>query len=95
VDRHYSEYFLVVEGTVQGYVLGPILFNLFIRPLMEMANSLAFADNSYHYGASKKKQHALEILQVKLKAAIEWITGSGLKVKSGKERNMCFSLYGH
>ena len=88
VDGHCSEYFLVGEGTVQGSVLGPILFNLFIRPLMEMANSPAYADDSYHYGASKTKQHALEILQVKLKAAIEWITGSGLKVNLEKTE-MC------
>ena len=55
---------------------------------MEMANSPAYADDSFHYGVSKTKQQALEILQVKLKAAIEWIRGSGLKVNLEKTE-MC------
>ena len=55
---------------------------------MEMANSPAYADDSYHYDSSKTKQQALEILQVKLKAAIKWITSSGLKVNLEKTE-MC------
>ena len=47
VDGECSEYFLVQEGTVQGSVLGLILFNLFIRPLLETANCPAYADHSY------------------------------------------------
>ncbi len=46
VDGESSEYFLVAEGTVQGSVLGPVLFNLFIRPLLKKTNSPAYADDS-------------------------------------------------
>ena len=70
---------MVTEGTVQGSVLGPVLFNLFLRPLLKETNSPAYADDSYHYGALRTKKHALEILEKKLKDAIEWITKSGLK----------------
>jgi len=84
VDGECSEYYLVQEGTVQGSVLGPVLFNLFIRPLLETANSPAYADDSYYYGTSKVKLRALEILQENLGRAIKWITNSGLKVNLEK-----------
>jgi hypothetical protein len=84
VDGESSEYFLVTEGTVQGSVLGPVLFNLFIRPLLEKTNSPAYADDSYHCGTSRTKKQALEILERKLGEAIGWITKSGLKVNVGK-----------
>jgi hypothetical protein len=84
VDGELSEFFLVTEGTVQGSVLGPVLFNLFLKPLLEKTNSPAYADDSYHYGTSKTKKQALEILEKKLERAIEWIMKSGLKLNVNK-----------
>ena len=56
------------------------MFNLFLRPLLEKTNTPAYADDSYHYGTSRTKKQALEILEGKLGEAIAWITKSGLKV---------------
>ena len=84
VDGECSEYFLVKEGTVQGSVLGPILFNLFIRPLLVTANCPAYADDSYYYGSSKGKSAAIDTVQRKVKQAIQWMTNSGLKVNLEK-----------
>jgi hypothetical protein len=78
------EYFLVREGTVQGSVLGLILFNLFIRPLLETANCPAYADDSYYCGYSRNKWSALEILQQRINAAVKWMADSGLKVNLEK-----------
>jgi len=49
-----------------------------------MTKSPAYADDSYHYGASRTKKQALEILEKKLNTAIEWIRKSGLKVNVNK-----------
>ncbi len=57
VDRELSEYFSVPDGMVQGSVLGSVLFNLFLRPLLEMTKSPAY--DSYHYGALRTKKQAL------------------------------------
>jgi hypothetical protein len=84
-----SEYFVVKEGTVQGSVLGPVLFNLFIRPLLETATCPAYADDSYYCGFAKSKAQAQEMLQDKINKAVEWITGSGLKVNIEKTE-VCF-----
>jgi ribonuclease P/MRP protein subunit RPP40 len=40
-----SEFFDVKAGTVQGSVLGPILFNLYIRQLLATHNAICFADD--------------------------------------------------
>ena len=84
VDGEGSEFYLIREGTVQGSVLGPILFNLFMRPLLETVNGPAYADDSYHCGHSRNKQQALEMLQEKINTAVKWITDSGLKVNLEK-----------
>jgi hypothetical protein len=84
VDGESSEFFLIQEGTVQGSVLGPILFNLFMRPLLEKVNGPAYADDSYHCGHSRNKQQALEMLHEKINIAVKWITDSGLKVNLEK-----------
>jgi hypothetical protein len=52
----WMEYFLVNEGTVQGSDLGPVLFNLCIRLLLETLNSSAYADYSYYCGFARTKQ---------------------------------------
>jgi len=84
VDGQCSEYFLVTEGTVQGSVLGPILFNLYMRPMLETLDSPAYADDSYYCGTSKTKHQALGVLQMKINAAVDWIVSSGLKVNLEK-----------
>jgi hypothetical protein len=60
VDRELSEYFPVTDGTVQGSVLGPVLFNLFLTSMLDTTKSLAHANNSCHYRTSRTKKQALE-----------------------------------
>jgi hypothetical protein len=45
VEGSCSEFFDLDSGTVQGSVLGPILFNLFISPFLENASGPAYADD--------------------------------------------------
>ena len=44
---HVSAFFNCDHGTLQGSVLGPVLFSLFIRPLYDMEELLTYADDSY------------------------------------------------
>ena len=72
-----SSYFRVDSGTVQGSVLGPILFNLFISPLIRSEKIVAYADDNYPMGIGATKDAALLDLQQKVIIAEKWMSGSG------------------
>ncbi len=42
-------------GTVQGSILGPILYALFSRPLYDLEKLTTFVDNNYMIGYHKKR----------------------------------------
>jgi len=84
VEGSCSEFFDVDSGTVQGSVLGPVLFNLFISPLLENSSGPAYADDSYHIAISERKQNAVRTLQEKIIEWESWLARSGLKVNLEK-----------
>ena len=93
VDGECSELFDVMAGTVQGSVLGPVLFNLFIRPMLESCSGPAYADDSYHLGSGSSKTEALNTLQKKIIEVEKWMSGSGLKVNLENTELSIFHRY--
>lgn len=79
-------------GCVQGSVLGPIIFNLFISPLGEILGETAigYADDSYYVCHSKNLGYLQRNLEKKLRKHIEWLRESGLVVNEGKTEAMIF-----
>jgi hypothetical protein len=70
--------------TIQGSILGPILYALFIRPLYKITNVTTFADDNYIIKYNKEKKMALEELRRELEKIIKWLKGSRLKVNESK-----------
>jgi len=51
-----SDLFNIILGCIQGSILGPIIFSIFVRPLNEIENDLtSYADDTY--GLIKLKPH--------------------------------------
>jgi hypothetical protein len=84
VEGSCSEFLDVDLGTVQGSVLGPVLFNLFIGPFLENSSGPAYADDSYHIAISESKQDAVRTFQDRIIESENWLASLGLKVNLEK-----------
>jgi hypothetical protein len=84
VSADRSMLFDVNIGTVQGSILGPVLFSLFIAPVFGLNKIFAYADDTYTITSSRKKQDALEELGKALTTISLWFKSSGLKVNEEK-----------
>ena len=84
VDGKNSVLFDLLLGTIQGSILGPILYAIFVAPVFDLEVFLAFADDSYVTKCNK----SLELLMVDMKKSLEaitkWLRQSGLKVNQAK-----------
>ena len=85
-----SQYYDSNDGTVQGSILGPVLFSLFLSPLLEKEDLISYADDSYLIRGNKTKEIALQRLQFQLQKVEKWLTNSGLKVNVAKTEIVIF-----
>jgi hypothetical protein len=85
-----SQYFDYGDGTVQGSILGPVLFSLFMSPLLEKEDLISYADDSYLIRGNKNKETALQRLQFQIQKVQNWLTSSGLKVNIEKTEIVIF-----
>jgi hypothetical protein len=75
---------------VQGSILGPVLYAIFILPFFEIADMLAFADDNFipQYGASVKQ--LVRVVEKDLESIMKWMKSSGLKVNDSKTESCLF-----
>jgi len=90
VEGTCSQYFEIEDGTIQGSCLGPVLFNVFIEPLLDTLDSIYYADDGYHMSRGTTKMMALKDLEAKVIRAEHWMSGSGLKVNMEKTELIVF-----
>ena len=84
VSMERSMLYNVDFGTVQGSILGPILFSLFVSPGLKLNNVVSYADDSYTIVSDKIKDSALKNLGETLSRLSLWFKDSGLKVNENK-----------
>jgi len=79
-----SEIFDITDGTVQGSVLGPILFAIFVSPMFDKFDIDSFADDGYLMNSSEKKEKVLKDLSLNANKLAKWFRDSGLVVNESK-----------
>jgi len=90
IGQDTSEFFLVDDGTIQGSVMGPVLFSIFIRPLLQMSGILAYADDNYIAETSKNIDDLKRKLSIKVTEVNDWMKQSGLSVNVAKTELVFF-----
>ena len=78
-------------GTLQGSVLGPILFALFISPIYNICDMITYADDNYIISTDKNLVRAVTKVKMKAEAAITWLSQAGMKVNTNKTEFCVFS----
>ena len=72
------------SGTIQGSILGPILYAIFVAPLYEITKLSNYADDNFAIAKHQSKEHCIKLIEQKMKIISEWLRNSGLKVNEAK-----------
>ena len=92
-DRHFycevngknSVMMAMESGTIQGSILGPVLFAIFISPMEDVVEGLAtYADDNYKISAGITETISLTRCVKGSEDMVKWMNGSGLSVNSTK-----------
>ena len=94
----HSEYHPVSSGVPQGTILGPILFNVYVRHLPHVASSFGcelpmFADDMTLYATSPSPSMATQVLTCALHALHTHLSELGLNVNMEKSSVMFVSKH--
>ena len=82
------------EGTVQGSILGPVLFAIFMSPLSDIIDNLiTFADDNYKICIGRSELEALTQCEMESAKIIKWIKESGLVVNENKTEVCLFHRF--
>ena len=91
VNMKCSTYRSIKEGTLQGSVLGPVLFAIFISPIYELTLLTTFADDNYLHEFDKDLMATIGKVKMKAELVINWLRNSGMKVNTDKTELCIFS----
>ena len=82
--------FDLLLGTVQGSILGPELYAIFVSPLFDLEELFAFADDTFIPRISDNANEVVPKLERSLETIIKWMKQSGLKINEDKTEVCCF-----
>ena len=84
VGNSNSRIYVSLSGIVQGSILGPILYAIYVSPLFDICNLTNFADDNFVLEWHKNKVEVVNAMESKLKVITKWLRDSGLKVNESK-----------
>ena len=84
VDSVTSNLVMTWFGIIQGSILGPILYAIFISPIFDIEKLTFYADDGFPAVWNKDRQVLANLLVTKLERIALWLTKSGMKVNELK-----------
>ena len=84
INGKYSMYYNLESGTIQGSILGPFLYAIYVSPLSDIVKITSFADDKYIIHWNKSLITLNEEMSSTLNLTIKWLNNSGLKVNPSK-----------
>ena len=88
VDSAYSSWEMLFSGVPQGYILGPLLFNIYIRDIFfktpKHVDFTGYADDNTPYTCSSNIGEVLQNLQGALEQLFQWFSANHLVANAGK-----------
>ena len=83
----------ILLGTVQGSILGPVLYAIYVSPLSDIEFLLTFADDNYIPRFDSSIEKLKTEMQVSLLRITKWLRDSGLSVNKNKTELCLFSRH--
>ena len=91
VEGNNSLLYELLMGTVQGSILGPVLYAMFVAPLFDIEEFFAFADDIFVPREGMLRHDLTEDMAKSLEAISKWLKQSGLKLNEEKTEMCLFS----
>ena len=83
-DSQVLNFLNINHGTIQGSILGPIIYAIYVSALFDITNLSNFFDDSYALTWNKNKESTITLMEEMFLTIIDWLSGSGLKVNETK-----------
>ena len=75
----------ITGGTIQGSILGPVLFAIYISPLEDITEEMiTYANDNYNLGRGRSEEIALNSCIQKTETTADWMQRSGLVINDSK-----------
>ncbi|MCG7879038.1 MAG: reverse transcriptase family protein [Candidatus Thiodiazotropha endolucinida] len=87
---------IITDGVLQGSILGPLLFLLFINDLplyTESSNTDMYADDTTLYVCAKSHEDIQSSLQMALDSLAKWCTCNGMIINTTKTKAMLITTH--
>ena len=86
IDKSFSSWSALLKGVLQGSVIGPILFNIYLNDLFYFLHDdiCNFADDTTPYVCDKNLNFVMQQLEQQSNIALKWFEDNNMKMDSGK-----------
>jgi hypothetical protein len=74
----------LIGGTIQGSILGPLLYAIYVSPLFDLIRLTIFADDNFVIRWNRCLEALIPDLKKDLETMTKWLKDSGLKVNESK-----------